>query len=575
MDISGTDPRTRTGLFLWPWTNYPGVATNPAANMHNQSIMMGTSGNFAGAMGANMLGMSNNVSGPVNATNMRDDSFESIYQRFSYPGAHAAQMSHLLPQNQHLTPNEARHLSRDRHVDVNGSVHSSLSPQSLHNSRTHTPSVHRLLSPPPPPPPSAQPQQRQLQRNSLNNNDLVGSTDPSSHAVTFAAFASAAAANSGSMGSGDMNSPQQNGLLLPPGIHTSRNMSLSRGSSASNEHVLDSLCNGLNMSNPQFPNFQVNSSNLLKGAGHHHNASFSASSCHSLSSPNIKSDLMSSYGFRRQQLKGFSNTAVALAAAAVASDQFTAVHGKVQGHHNGDECDARTPTDESNNKQLTDGMNSGRGADLHDSTVSHQAGVNESRSMASKGSSIDNNNNNNNTNNSNNPSTQVSAHSGIPAGTSYPFSATSSKSPFSDTPDLHRRGVESVGVSHVPSWGPMDLVRNGRFMSSLRDSSAALLLYNHNQSMQDCSSDCSTDYHNGRPLDQQQHQQQQHPLLKENHCKREDVEPARSDSNLTMKHENGAVSMDCSANSSNGPYSHAAKGYKCKICQHVSLGFEK
>lgn len=88
MDVTGTDPRTRTGFFLWPWAGYPNMASTSSAN----------------AQGTPPLGLSSHASGPSfeqglqihhhqqqqqqqqaqQPGHQQDNSLESFYSRLPY-----------------------------------------------------------------------------------------------------------------------------------------------------------------------------------------------------------------------------------------------------------------------------------------------------------------------------------------------------------------------------------------------------------------------------------------------------------------------------------------------------------
>ncbi|CAL8070354.1 unnamed protein product [Calicophoron daubneyi] len=534
MDVSGTDPRTRTGLFLWPWASYPAVAANAAANAHSQPIMMGAGSSVGANMGANMLGVPNSGTGPLNVPSMMDDPFETFYQRLSYPSAHAAHMSHMLPQQQQLGSNESRHISQERSLDNPGGMPTnSSSPQPLCATRSHSNSTQRILSP--------QSRSSHLNRSGDPNitapNELINScgisehaSEPSSRAAAIAAFASVAA-NSGVMGSGDMISGSRGSLGLPPSMHGSRHMQAPNRMAATNEMVLDSLCNGLGKSQFPGPLPSSGSSGLLNGQS----SIGSPSSGPDSSSPITKtqSDTLSAYGLRCQNLKDFSNTAAAALAAAVAGDhaQFAA---HVAAHGIGKECvgdDGRSRT----------GKNLDRDGNRRSSSDDQNDGLR----------------------------VQVSSE---PSAEAYPVSQQqhylfSPKSPLSDSCELSMAAAAAASnalINQTANRSSVDFKRNGRLMSGLRDKSASLLF--RSSSVRDCSPDApSGDYHSSGLL--------MSAALSAREC----MQSVRSDSSLGVTPEDttsstGQCNAECSMSAlSNtpGPYTHPAKGYKCKICQHV------
>ncbi|TGZ56826.1 hypothetical protein CRM22_010076 [Opisthorchis felineus] len=511
MDVSGTDPRTRTGLFLWPWASYPAAAANAAAGAHSQQIMMGAGGAVGAGMGANMLGVPHSGSGSLNVPAM-EDPFETFYQRFSYPGAHAAHMSHILPpssnlhqpqqqQQQQLCGTETRHMSpRDRNVETPNNLQqgSHMSP-SPNTSRTHGSSAPRLLSP--------QPRiGSHLQRNNSQNDHagvVSGPTDP--HAAAIAAFASVAA-NSAVMGVSDCGPPALSHTMHASrqGMHHSTSRTLTP-----NEMSLSNLCNG--RSNQHF--------NSLPSAGLHSTSSPSPSLN---ASPTSKSstDAITAYNhLRSQHLKDFSSTAAALAAA-VASDraQFAA--------HMAEEMN--------NDKQS-------------DRDGSRQALSNDSKGRVQSGS-------------------QPNLEHYHPSQQHFQLS---SKSPLSDSSDTVRGDSLNIAGGHS-NRNSLDFMRNGRLLPGLRDKSSSLLF--RNSSVRDCSTpDTLSDYRSSTEM-----------LM----SARDSLNPLRGDDTLGITPNQGSnggsssadtpKSTHCVVENSNlslshttSSYTHPAKGYKCKICQHV------
>ncbi|TNN10893.1 Zinc finger protein isoform 2 [Schistosoma japonicum] len=349
MDVSGTDPRTRTGLFLWPWASYPAVAANAAVGAHAQPIMMGAS---AGAMsavpGSNMLGVSYTGSGPATIPGMIEDPFESFCQRFSYSGAHAAHMSHILP-HQHVGLSDSRHLTQDHETGDNNNTndssrHPSHSP-SINHARAHITS-QRLLS--------AQPRSNANhlhqhtnatigindQLNDACNNSNNPTAGSNSHAAAIAAFASVAA-SSAIIGANDSTLGNPNGLSLSShGIQVPRHVQTSLRNSGTNEMVLDGLCNGFAKPN-QFST-QLHSS--VTNALNRQQSVMNPVNCNKL-----QADTITPYNLHCHHLKGLGNPAAVALAAAVVGGGSTGDHSQFPAALNNELRDNSTPA---SNKHL-------------------------------------------------------------------------------------------------------------------------------------------------------------------------------------------------------------------------------
>ncbi|VDL89290.1 unnamed protein product [Schistocephalus solidus] len=107
MDVTGTDPRTRAGLFLWPWaaTGYSNMSTNVAngvASTTAQSLPNAPAASLGLPHVTQMTGpgMFGAGAGPGNSQ-PTDDAFESFYSRLSYStSVHSSHMSSLQQQMQ-------------------------------------------------------------------------------------------------------------------------------------------------------------------------------------------------------------------------------------------------------------------------------------------------------------------------------------------------------------------------------------------------------------------------------------------------------------------------------------------
>ncbi|VDO84756.1 unnamed protein product [Schistosoma margrebowiei] len=569
MDVSGTDPRTRTGLFLWPWASYPAVAANAAVGAHAQPIMMGANAGAMNAMpGSNMLNVSYTGSGSATIPGMIEDPFESFCQRFSYTGAHAAHMSHILP-HQHVGLSETRHLSQDHETSDNndGNRHPNHSP-SINHTRAHITS-HRLLS--------VQPRgnishlhqdtnstnglndQLNDPSNNTNSNPTAGSN---SHAAAIAAFASAAA-NSAIMGANDPTLGNSNGLSLSHGIQVPRHVQSSLRNSNTNEMVLDNLCNGF--AKPSHFSTQLQSS--VTNALNRQQSAITSVNCNKL-----QTDTITPYNLHCHHLKNLGNpAAVALAAAAVVGGSGggsggvvggcvgTIDHSQFQTTLNNEIRDNSTPT---SNKHL----------DEQNST------------------SNSNNNSSNNTrrSNSNNDSYSISH------GQQQQF-MFSSKSPLSDSLENPNKSESNTGIDHTThksTRGNTNLLNknNSRLLSGPQQDRINNLIF-RNSTLR--ATECSPESTNTIAPDRHSSDMVIDDVLtsqrEDNNTTNNNVTSSNNNSNngnvrvesrfLGINQEenlsingicNGEGSLSSILSVPNGhtPYHPPAKGYKCKICQH-------
>nr|CAH8834041.1 unnamed protein product [Trichobilharzia regenti] len=626
MDVSGTDPRTRTGLFLWPWASYPAVAANAAVGAaHAQPIMMGASAaTNATAMnatvpGSNMLGVSHPAAaaaaaaatagnpGSTTLPGMIEDPFESFCQRFSYSGAaHAAHMSHILP-HQHVGLNDTtRHLAQQDHEagESETSRHLNHSPSMINHARAHITSSQRLLA--------GQPRggggvtgnnnngANHIHSHTTNNtnghNDQLSDTcnttnnhnNNSTHAAAIAAFASAAA-SSAIMGANESNIGHSNGLALPHGIQVPRHVQQGLRNPGANDMVLDGLCNGF--AKPSQFSSVTNALNRQQSAAAA--AALSPRQITSMNCGKLQADSITSYNLHCHHFKSLGNpAAVALAAAAVVGGGGGGACGgggvPNAGDHlhfpsalNNELRENMTPTN-NNNKQHVDETNSSGNTN------------NNGNSGGTRGSHSSNNNDN-----------YSLAHGQQTQQQQYIFSP---KSPLSDSLENTVETDRLTGKSSTRSRGDNNIENKtmvNRLLSSMpqqADRLNNLIFRNTNLRGVECSPDSSvngtgrrsTDLLMEDPLTTPREDNNGNNNNTTNNNSNNNGNNSGSSNNSRVEsrflgiNQDDGISINGLCNGENGlssilgstlpstghntttSYHHPpAKGYKCKICQHV------
>uniref|UniRef100_A0A5K3FUE8 Nuclear receptor domain-containing protein n=1 Tax=Mesocestoides corti TaxID=53468 RepID=A0A5K3FUE8_MESCO len=152
MDVTGTDPRARTGLFLWPWaaTGYPNMPSSNAGPINPQSTPP------LGLSSPPMSGGGGFEQGLQHQQQQQDTSLESFYSRLPYSAGGPVPSLQQMQQHQRQQREAAAAAAAVAVSEMQG-INNQSGVNRMSATGQHQPPHAPPLAPPPPPPPPPPP----------------------------------------------------------------------------------------------------------------------------------------------------------------------------------------------------------------------------------------------------------------------------------------------------------------------------------------------------------------------------------------------------------------------------------